>query len=75
MAIDKTTGKRKRVAAKDPKEKKKVPKYETDYENALKRQLFEDDTKKKENEQGSSEDEIGFYEETRQFYHHKREGE
>ena len=47
MAIDKETGKRKRVVIKEPK--KKVPKYETDYEDALKRQLFEEDEKKKDN--------------------------
>ena len=75
MAIDKTTGKRKRVVAKDPKEKKKVPKYETDYEDALKKQLFEDNIKKKDDEEVSSENNVGFYEETRQFYHHKRDGE
>jgi hypothetical protein len=70
MAIDKTTGKRKRVVIKEPK--KKVPKYETDYEDALKRQLFEDEKKK---ESSKESDELDFYEDTREFHHHKREGE
>lgn len=70
MAIDKTTGKRKRTVIK---ETKKIPKYETDYEDALKRQLFEESAKQEEASKESND--IDFYEETRQFHHHKRDGE
>lgn len=69
MAIDRSTGKR----IPTIKREKKVPKYEEDYENALRQQLFEDDKKKKKND--IEDDGIGFVEETRELHHHKRDGE
>lgn len=72
MAIDKSTGKRKPIGKPlKEKQQKKVPKYEEDYETALKKQLFEEELKKKE----TQEDSQGFYEETREFYHKKRDGD
>lgn len=64
MAIDKETGKRIPIVKKE----KKIPKYEEDYENALRQQLFEESKKK-------DDDDIGFYEEVRELHHHKRDGE
>lgn len=74
MAIDKTTGKRKRVVIKEEPKKKKVPKYEVDYEEELKKQLFAEEINKKENKE-SKPDEIDFYEDVREFHHVKRDGE
>lgn len=75
MAIDKTTGKRKRVVIKE-QPKKKIPKYETDYEEELKRQLFAEESNKKEiKKEESKEGNLDFYEETREFHHVKRNGE
>lgn len=66
MAIDRKTGKREMVV----KIKEiPVPKYEEDYEESLKRQLFEEKNKKK------VDDAIDFYEDTRDMHHHKRDGE
>lgn len=67
MAIDKVTGKRIPII----KREKKVPKYEEDYENALRQQLFEDDKKSKK----TDDEDVGFYEETREMHHHKRDGD
>lgn len=67
MAIDKTTGKRIPII----KREKKVPKYEEDYENALRQQLFEDDKKSKK----TDDEDVGFYEEIREMHHHKRDGD
>lgn len=67
MAIDKETGKRISTVKKP---ERRVPKYEEDYENFLKQQLFDEESKKKDD----SED-TGFYEEVRELHHHKRDGE
>lgn len=66
MAIDKVTGKR---ISTVKKQERKVPKYEEDYENELRRQLFEDDKKK------NNDEDVGFYEEVRELHHHKRDGD
>lgn len=73
MAIDKKTGKRKPIgkAAKElEKSKKKIPKYEVNYEEELKKQLFADENKTQE-----SNNDIDFYEDVREFHHQKRDGE
>lgn len=80
MAIDKKTGKRKSIgkAAKELEQsKRKVPKYEIDYEEELKRQLFTEDVKQSKKDEVVELDENGpnFYEETREFHHQKRDGE
>ena len=64
MAIDKVTGKR---ISTIKKPERKVPQYEEDYENALRKQLFEESKQKDED--------VGFYEEVRELHHHKREGD
>lgn len=75
MAIDKTTGKRKPIGKKlketQEKPKKKTPKYELDYEEELKKQLFAEEIEKKE----TGAIDLGFYEETREFHHQKRNGD
>ena len=75
MAIDKTTGKRKPIGKKlketQEEPKKKTPKYELDYEEELKKQLFAEETEQKE----TGAIDLGFYEETREFHHQKRDGD
>lgn len=75
MAIDKTTGKRKPIGKKlketQEKPKKKTPKYELDYEEELKKQLFAEEIEQKE----TGAIDLGFYEETREFHHQKRNGD
>jgi hypothetical protein len=78
MAIDKVTGKRKKLVKTEPekkeeKKKKALPKFDTKYEEELIKQLFEEDIKRKE--AIISDDDIGKLEYSGPFVHHERPGE
>lgn len=76
MAIDKETGKRKKLVKTEPekkeeKKKKALPKFDTKYEEELIKQLFEEDQKRQDINKF---DEI-VQEYTGPFVHHERPGE
>jgi hypothetical protein len=77
MAIDKETGKRKKLVKteaeeKEEKRKKALPKFDTTYEEELIKQLFEED-QKRQNVIDNFDEIIPEY--TGPFVHHERPGE